>query len=415
MARHVVLMGCLLAALGCEKKHPDLVQLPALPVVVAHPVQRDVTDFAVFTARTQAVQSVDVKARVTGYLMDILFKDGDLVTKDKPLFQIDDRPYKATLDQSKAALEEAKASLEEAKATVLLAKAALVRAQAEYDIGLSVQKMNPGAISEQEITRRLGSRDEARANVQKAEASVPKAQASIDQATANLAKAQLNFDWCKVTAPITGRVNRHFVDVGNLVSQDVSTLTNIVSLKPMWAYFDVDENSARRYQKKVDKGEVKGLRSHDIPVSMALAGDRDFPFEGKTDFLSNQLDSNTGSIRLRAVFPNANETIFAGQFARIKVPMSAPHKALLVTDRAVGTEQDKKFVLVVNAANEVERRGVAVGQLHGGLREVRSPELKETDRVIVDGLQRARPGATVKPREVDMLSLIAPPEAEKAK
>lgn len=394
-----VICACLLAAAagtnGCDQKHPDPVPTPPPPVVVARPVEREVTDYQVFTARTQAVQSVDVKPRVTGYLTRIAFKDGDEVKKGDVLFEIDDRPYKADLDKALAAVE--------------TQKAALVKAQAEYDIGLDVQAQNPGAISKFEITRRLGARDEAAG--------------ALKNATAAADRAKLNYDWCKVTAPISGRANRHFVDVGNLVAQDVTTLTNIVSLRPMWAYFDVDENSAERYQALVKEGKVKSARASEIPVQMGLGADQGFPIRGVVDFVSNQLDPTTGSIRLRAVFENKDSRLTAGMFGRVRVPSSAPHKALLVTDRAVGTDQGQKFILVVNEKNEVERRPVEVGQMHNGLREVmRTRRALETgpqgqevvkevealtpsDRVIVDGLQRARPGAAVNPKLVDMLTL----------
>jgi RND family efflux transporter MFP subunit len=386
-----------LTVIGCDAKHPQVVQTPPPMVKVSLPVQDTVTDYQVFTARTAAVESVDVKARVTGYLTKILFKDGDLVKKDDVLFEIDDRPYKAALDLAMGNLE--------------FTKAALVKNQADYDIGLAVQKQSKGAISEQELTKRLGARDESKA--------------SIDKAKADLENAQLNYGWCKVTSPITGRANRHFVDAGNVITKDVTTLTNIVSLKPIWAYFDVDENSAQSYQRKVKKGEIKSILENNIPVTMALAGNQDFPFTGETDFVSNQFDPNTGSIRVRAVFTNAGGNLEAGLFARIRVPTSVPHPALLVRDSAIGTNQSQRFLMIVNDKNIVEAREVDVGQMHGeGLREILryrtitepGPEgkdvtkqvevLKPTDRVIVLGLLRARDGAPVTPQLVNMQTLL---------
>lgn len=381
---------------GCDHKHPPVVATPAPVVEVSQAVVRPVTDYQIFTARTQAVESVDIKARVTGFVTKIHFKDGGEVKEGDLLFQIDDRPYKASLDMAKASLE--------------YSKAALVKNQADYDIGLAVQKQNKGAISEQEIDKRLGARDEAKAGVAKANAS--------------LESAQLYYDWCKVTSPITGRANRHFVDVGALVSQDTTTLTNVVSLKPTWAYFDVDENTLLKVKKLVAEGKVKGARESTITADMALAGDKGFPFQGTIDFLSNQVDSNTGSLRVRAVFPNDDGKLDAGLFGRIRVPIGTAHQALLVNDRAIGTNQGQKFILAVNDKNEVEYRPVEVGQLHDGLREVYSsitvtepgPDgkevtkqrevLKPADRIIVDGLQRVRPGVKVEPRPVDMLTLM---------
>jgi membrane fusion protein, multidrug efflux system len=391
-----------LAACGCEEKNPSAVATPPPIVQVSTPVERkgtnQVTDYQVFTARTEAVQSVDVKTRVTGYLTKILFKDGDDVKAGAVLFEIDDRPYKATLDQARAALE--------------IAKASLTKTQAEYDIGLAVQKQEKGAISLQELTRRLGARDESRA--------------SVDKCKAELERAQLNFDWCKVTAPISGRINRHFVSAGNLVSQDATTLTNIVSIRPIWAYFDVDQNTARRYQELVARGTIKSALETQIPVQMAVGAEKNFALSGVIDFLNNQLDPGTGSIRLRAVFPNEGKApLLAGLFTRVRVPVSAPHNAFLVNELAIGTNQGQKFLLVVNDKNEVEYREVELGLMHDGLREVyrtrqvvetdstgkeaiRETEvLRPTDRIIVNGLQRVRPGVTVVPKLVDMQTLLA--------
>jgi RND family efflux transporter MFP subunit len=393
----LLLVAGIVITVGCDEKHPEPVKTPPPIVEVARPLARQVTDYQIFTARTQAVDSVEVKARVTGYLMKLDFKDGDEVKAGQVLFEIDDRPYKASLDKAKADLD--------------VAKAALVKNQAFYDIGLSVQKQDKGAISEQQMEQRKGARDES--------------VASVKQSQASLEMAQLNFDWCKVTAPISGRINQHFVGIGNLVSQDVTTLTNIVSLKPTWAYFDVDQNTVDRYQRLVKEGMVKSARASEIPVQLGLGPDKGYPVSGAIDFVSNQLDPNTGSIRVRAVFPNTEGTLVAGLFGRIRVPMTAPHEALLVTDRAIGTNQGQRYVLVVNDKSEVDYRAVDVGQVHDELREVlrfrtvlepgadgkdvtRQVEvLTPTDQVIVEGLLRVRPGAKVEPKLVDMLTLLS--------
>jgi RND family efflux transporter MFP subunit len=396
-----LLVAVAITTTGCNEKHPQAVETPPPVVDVAQPLAREVTDYQVFTARTQAVDSVDVRARVTGYLQKIEFKDGDEVKEGQVLFAIDDRPYKAALDKAKADLE--------------VASAALVKNQAFYDIGLSVQKQDKSAISEQEIERRKGTRDESAGTVK--------------QAQAALELAQLNFNWCKVTAPIGGRINQHFIDVGNLVTQDVTSLTNIVSLKPIWAYFDADQNTVERYQLLVKQGKLKSARASEIPVKMGLGADKGFPNTGIIDFVSNQLDANTGSVRVRAVFPNTEGNLVAGLFVRVQVPMSALHESLLVTDRAIGTDQGQRFVLVVNDKNEVEYRQVDVGQIHDGLREVMrfraitepGPDgkdatkqvevLKPTDRVIVNGLQRVRTGVKVEPKLIDMLTLLSEPHS----
>ena len=210
------LLAILAAALvGCGEKHPRLEELPPAVVDVATPLERTVTDYQIFTGRTQAVQSVDLKARVTGYLTKVNFKDGDPVKEGEVLFEIDDRPYKAALDDATGALAHA--------------KAALVEAQAEYEIGDNLRKSSPGAISEQNVVARLGTRD--------------KAKAAIDEAKANLESAQLNYNWCKVNSPISGLAARHLVDVGNIVDLNVTSLVSIVSLKPVWVYVNVDQNT----------------------------------------------------------------------------------------------------------------------------------------------------------------------------
>jgi RND family efflux transporter MFP subunit len=390
----------LLPAAGCQEKNPSAQATPPPVVQVSTPVLRkgkdQVTDYQIFTARTEAVKSVDVKSRVTGYLTKILFKDGDEVKEGSVLFEIDNRPYKATLDQAKAMLE--------------IAKASMIKTQAEYDIALAVQKQDPGAISLQELTKRLGGRDEAKGSVEKSKAEVE--------------RAQLNYDWCQVTAPISGRINRHSVSTGNLVTQDATTLTNIVSLRPIWAYFDVDQNTVRHYQELVAKGIVKASRETEIPVRMAVGAEKSFSLSGVIDFLSNQLDPGTGSIRLRAVFPNTGKSpLLAGVFTRVRVPVSAPHDALLVNELAIGTNQGQKFLYVVNDKNEVKYRAVELGQIHDGLREVlptlrlintdsegkettkEEVALRPTDRIIVNGLQRVRPDIIVEPKLVDMRTL----------
>ncbi len=384
------------ALAGCGQRKPELVTPPPPVVMVATPIERTVTDYQIFTARTEAVESVNIKARVTGYLQKILFKDGSDVKQGEVLFKIDDRPYKAALD--------------EAKANVAYAKAALVEAEANYQIGMNVRKSNPAAISEQEINQRLGARDEAAASVMQAEASVE--------------NAQLNYNWCTVAAPISGRINRHLVDAGNLVSQDVTTLTDIVSTQPIWAYFDVDQTTALEVEKLITQGKMKRVSETTVNVGMSLGEEPGFPIAGTLDFVSNQLDPNTASLRVRAVFPNKDNFISSGLFGRIRVPIGESHKALLVADEAIGSNQGQKYVLVVNSENQVEYRVVETGQVQDGLREVlpyreivepgtggadtakQFEVLKPTDRIIVQGLQRVRPGATVSPKLVDMLTLL---------
>jgi RND family efflux transporter MFP subunit len=396
-----LIIVAVLAAAGCGNPHPGAVATPPPVVLVATPIKgKDgqlpkVRDYQVFTARTQALESVDIIPRVSGYLTKICFKDGDLVKKDQVLFEIDDRPYKANLDAAKADLE--------------VKQAAVVKTKALYDIGLAVQKQDKSAISQQELESRKGTWEEAKGGV--------------DQAKAALEKAQLYYDWCRVQSPLDGQANRHFIDAGNMITQDKSTLTNIVSTQHLWAYFDVDENTINRYMAMVKKGEVDPARKVRIPLQMAIGSSNDYSMEGYLDFVSNQLDPNTASARVRGYFPNADGKL-AGMFGRVRLPIGPAHEALLVVDEAIGTNQSNRFIYVVNDKNEVEYRAVDVGQLHDGFREIKRfrtvleptaggqdvekqvEVLKPTERVIVEGLMRVRPGVKVEPRLVDMATLL---------
>jgi len=347
------------------------------------------------------------------------------------LFQIDDRPYKAALDQAKANLVSAKASLDVAKSSLAIANASLVKNQADYDMDLQLRNANQGAISKEEVIKALGARDEAKGAVDKANASIAAASGAILQAEAGVETAQLNYDWCKVKAPLSGRPTRHLVNVGDLVNQNVTVLVNIVSLKPVWAYINFDQNSMLRVQSLVRSGKIKSPRAGTIPVEMGVGvGDaRSFPIAGVIDYIGNQVDSNTGTIQVRSVFPNEDDSLVAGLFARIKVPVSETHRALLVSDRAVGVDQGQEYLFVVNDKDEVEYRAVEVGQVFGGLREVHRYRtyretgsdgqihttqvevLKPTDRVIVIGQLRAKSGDKVAPQLVNMQTLLAEPKS----
>jgi RND family efflux transporter MFP subunit len=366
---------------------------------------------------------------VTGYLTKLLFKDGDMVKEGETLFQIDDRPYKAALDQAKATLEYSNASLQVAKSGLEVAKAALVKNQADYEMYYNLWKQTPGAVDEKQLNQRLGARDESKGEVDKANAAIAQATGAIAQAEATLENAQLNYNWCKVKAPCSGRTSRHLVNVGDMVSANATVLVNVVSLKPIWAYINVDQSTMLRVQSLVKEGRIKSERAGETPVGMNVGVDdtQTFPISGVIDYVSNQVDPNTGTLQVRSTYPNEDETIIAGLFARIKVPVSASHSALLVSDRAVGTDQGQAYLLVVNDKDEVEYRAVDVGQVFDGLREVhrfrtitepgsngqtatRQVEvLTPTDRVVVIGLLRARPGDKVTPKSVNMQTLLAEP------
>jgi multidrug efflux system membrane fusion protein len=389
---------------GCAERH-DTGTPPGPPVVrVTEPVQRQITEYEFFTGRTDAVDSVDVRARVTGYLTEIKFKPGQEVNKDEVLFVIDQRPYKATLDQ--------------AKSQVLLQDARLKLAIADYKRAnyLANRGGATQAISQQELDKYAAAQEEA--------------DASLKAAQANAQTADLNYNWTEVQAPVAGVIGRNLLTSGNLVTQDSTLLTTIVSHDPMYAYFDVDERTLLRVQELVRQGKFKAAKQGGkVPVAFGLASEGDnYPHEGYIDFVNNQVDTSTGTIQIRGVLPNPRtgtdvpRLLTPGLFIRVRVPISEPHAALLVPQAAVGTELGKKFLLVVNAKNVVEKRPVDLGSVQpDGLQDVIPLKVVTTDkgtrparpgeqgqdslrageRVIVSGLQRVREGMTVTPKKLE--------------
>ena len=350
---------------------------PPLPkVTVAEVLARDVTEWDEFTGRLEAVNTVAVRPRVSGFVSAVRFEEGAIVRAGDLLFQIDQRPFQAEVDRLRA-------ELERAKATVKRAGSELGRAQR-----LAVEN----AMSHEEQERRAAFAQESAAQVSAVEAA--------------LRAAELNLEFTRVTSPIAGRVGRAIVTQGNLVSSgpgEATLLTTVVSLDPIYASFDADEQTLLRYQELAREGKRASAREIGLPIRLALASDADFPREGKMNFLDNQLDPATGTIRGRAIFRNADRSLTPGLFVRLQLPGSGAYKGLLIQDRAVGTDLDKRFVLVVNAQQTVEYRPVMLGPLVDGLRVVRRG-LEPRDLVIVNGLQRVRPGAKV---EVEKMAMDA--------
>jgi RND family efflux transporter MFP subunit len=370
------LLGSALGLMGCSRA-PDAPPTAPTPVSVSYPVERTVTNYADFTARTAAVDSVEVRAHVWGYLDKVNFKEGAMVEKGKVLYEIDPRPYQAALNQ--------------AKAKVALDEAQLRYNETDYNRMLTLRRSN--AVSEDDVEKALSARDIAAATV------------GADKATA--VQRQLDLDFTKVTASISGRVSRTLVTPGNLVQsgdQNGGTLlTTIVSVDPVYAYFDVDDRAVSRVQ-QLFRADIAGTsRDSGGSVALALPTDEGFPHEGTINFVDNQVNPKTGTLRVRGVFPNKDEALAPGLFVRVRVPTSEAHRAFLVTDRAIDTDQGQKIVYVANDKNEVVSRAIRAGALHDGLREIEDG-LKPSDRVIVNGLQLIRPGAMVEPTVVDMPS-----------
>jgi RND family efflux transporter MFP subunit len=366
-------LGLFAGLTGCTR--PPQEALPPLTVTVSYPVEREVTDHADFTARTAAVDSVQVRAHVWGYLEKVNFKEGALVKKGDVLFELDRRPYLALLNQAKAKVAQDQAQLK--------------YDEAEYQRNVSLARND--AVSRSDLDKSAAARGVDLANI------------AADRAL--VASRQLDLDYTKVRAPVSGRVSRYVVTVGNLIQSGDQAggtlLTTIVSVDPMYAYFDVDEYTALRVRQLTREGKADSPRDGGYPVSLGLANEVGFPHQGTIDFVDNQVNPKTGTIRARGVFRNKDQVLLPGLFGRVRGPISRPHKGLLVSDRALDTDQGQKILYVVNDKNEVVTRPVRVGALHDGLREV-TGGLKPRERVIVKGLQQVRPGMTVEAALVDM-------------
>lgn len=379
----LVLVGSVVALSsfsGCGRKPPGMGDTTTPIVTISQPIERAVTDYVDFTGRTEAVYSVDIRGRVTGYLMKMPFKEGAEIKVGDVLFEIDDRPYKADLDRAKGDVERQKASV--------------VKAQADYDIALNIQKENPKAISLQEISKRLGSRDEAAGQLKATEA--------------NQANAQLNYNWCKVTSPIDGQVSRYYLTLGNLTNQDTTILTTVVSQDPMYVYFDVDERTVLKVLRTtLLPSPHDPLEKRQVPVFMGLEDEEGFSHQGYIDFANNKIDPSTGTINVRGVFanpttPSGKRLLRPGMFVRVHLPIGKPHPAILVSEKAIGTDQGNKYLLIVNDKDVVEYRPITAGPLQDdGLRVIENG-LKAGEWVIVSGLQLARPKMTVQTEKEPM-------------
>jgi RND family efflux transporter MFP subunit len=370
------------------------------PVTVMFPVEREVTDFEDFTGRSAAVEKLDVRARVSGYLEEIRFKEGKEVKANEILYVIDQRPFKADL-------EKAEGDVERSKAAVKTTQANLSRQTA---------LMDKGATSRQDYDTAVGKALEAKGDER--------------ISLANLERARLNLDYTTIKSPIDGLISRSEITKGNLVKADDTLLTNIVSQNPMYVYFNADERTVLRVKDLILSGKWKYTDDTKIEIKLALATDVGYPRSGTLNFIDNKVDPSTGTLKLRAKVANPADSrsqlrpFSPGLFVRIHFPIGEPHKELLVPERAIGTQQGEKFLYVVDDKNEVQIRPVALGLLQDGMRVIyRSrlapkrdkdgrevldgegrPVLEEvvmlspTDKVIVNGLQRVRPGIVVEPK-----------------
>ncbi|MDJ0739983.1 MAG: efflux RND transporter periplasmic adaptor subunit [Gammaproteobacteria bacterium] len=344
---------------------------PPPAVTVATPVKKEVVEWDEYTARIEAVEDVEVRARVSGYLERVAFEDGAVVEEGDLLFIIDRRPFEA--------------ELREREAQVSQARAAATNARTQFERGRRLRDSK--SISEEEFTLRRTASLAAEADVQSAQAA--------------LEAARLNLEFTEVRAPISGRISRPFITQGNFVSGGTAgadLLTRIVSLDPIHAYFEASERAFLKYVRLSQSGQRPSSRDVKNPVFVQLADEEGFPHRGHIDFVDNLLDPNTGTMTGRALLPNPDGILTPGLFARLRLPGSGVQEALLVPDAAIGSDQTEKYVVVIGDDDAASYRRVEIGSIVHGLRLVRSG-ISETDRVVIAGLQRATPGQVVTPEE----------------
>jgi membrane fusion protein, multidrug efflux system len=358
---------------------------PPAAVTVNQPVLRDVVEWDEYPGRLEAVDMVEVRARVNGYLQSINFKDGAEVKKGDLLFVIDPRPYQAELDRATADLLQAQTRLE----------------LASNDLARADRLLKAKAISAEEAD----SRSKA----------VKQAEAAIQSSTALTETAKLNLEYTHITSPIDGRISRKMMTEGNLVNGNqgqASLLTTIVSIDPIYCYFDADERAILKYQKLAREGKGGDFRNGKVACEIELANETGFPHKGVMDFVDNQIDPAMGTLKVRGTFPNPapDHVLQPGFFTRVRVPGSSQYQSLMIPDEAVGTDQGQKFVYVVNETNTVQYKQVQLGPIMNGLRVVHEG-LQSNDWVIVNGLMSVRPGAKVNATRAVIGTAPAQPEA----
>ncbi len=396
MFRRSLLLGrfysvCLAVLTGCQANRPKVAPAETPVVPVSHPVQREVTDYVDFTGRTEAVHSVDIRPRVTGYLKRMPFKEGAEVKAGDLLFEVDPRPYQAQLDQAQGQVELYKASLK-------LARTTLARDRA-------INERSRGSISQQQF-------DQEQAMVDEAEARVKANEMAMEL-------YQLSMEFTDVIAPIDGQISRYYLTLGNLVNADTTLLTTIVSVDPMYAYFEMDEPTLLRIRRATNEGRIKYTQDGTkMPVLMGLQGEEGFAHQGMINFVNNQVNPTTGSILVRGVFPNpapktgGQRLLSPGMFVRIRLPIGEPHSAHLVIDRAVASDQGLKYVYVLDADNKVQYQRVTTGALQDDGLRVIEQGLKGDEWVVVGALQQVRPRTLAKAERMPMPTLGPPAGAE---
>lgn len=359
---------------GCGKT-AEGTQAPAAPIAVeiGAPAEKEVTDYQDFTGRLEAVADVEIRSRVSGYLTKIDFdptvEHGAEVTEGQLLFEIDPRPFEIELQRANAELLQAQAKLKTSTA----------------DLDRTQRLFDKEAATQADLDRDTGAKMSAEGSILAAEAAI--------------AQAKLDLVFSRITSPVTGRISRNLASIGDLITSSTGKLTSVVTVDPVYAYFDMDELTLQRVMNAIKEGKVKGPTEGEIPILLGLGPGTDYPFTGKLDFVENRVNPNTGTIRVRGVFQNPKSErgprpLSPGYFARVRLPLGAPHKAVLVPERAIGRDLGQPFVYVVDKENNVAFRRVTLGALQEGQREILDG-LAGEERIVVNGLQRVRAGVKV--------------------
>jgi RND family efflux transporter MFP subunit len=367
--------GLLLAAIvlttgvaGCQKAPPALAKTKDPEVLIARPTSQPVTDHEDFTGHTEAIPSVDLRAQVTGYLKSANFKDGTDVEKDALLFEIEPQIFQTEFERTKAAVAQAEARLE----------------RLNRDYNRVIQVADKGTVTQEEIDRISGDRAEAKAAV-----AVTVQQREL---------ARQNFEFTKIKAPFAGRIGQRMIDPSNLVKANDTILATLVSLDPIYVYFDLDEQTLLRLRRLVREGKIVSARSEPTTVHIGLADEEGYSLTGVIDFIDNRLDAGTGTLRVRAKLDNPKTLLSPKMFVRIRLPVGKPKPSLLVPEEALGSDQGQRYVFVLNENDEVVYRPVKLGPQVERLRVIEEG-VTASDRVIVSGLQRVRAGVKVVPKE----------------
>lgn len=420
--RLTLLITLFVASLGCDaiKGTPQPQGPPPTPTVTAgKPLIKTIVDWDAYSGRLTAVEMVDVRSRVSGYLNSHHFTEGEVVQKGQLLFVIDPRPYEAELSQAKASESEAVANFKQSEAAETEAIAQRRQAEAKAQLAdAQLRRARPlvpsGAISQDEFDVLSSEAVQAEANlyaadatIESARAGIVAAEAMITTAKAGVESAELELGYTRIESPITGKIGAQLITDGNLVGGGLgaTTLASIVSLDPIQCDFDANEQSLMKYIRLRASRSESENKDRKSPVMLALIDEKGFPHKGHLDFVDNKVDRSTGSIRARAIFNNEEGVLTPGMFSKLRIPGSLPYEAILIPESAVGTDQASQFVYIVDEANKISLQTVVLGTKHDGLRVVLQG-LEGLETIVTNGLQRCRSGATVEAT----IKLIEPTE-----